>query len=118
MGGTSWSFLSCDGKLCVPIELGRGAQGTSHVASGKSSHHSSCKGHLRISLESLQVYWALSQVEVGNSGLPFIFARDLGVPIEFQQGSQASPRFAEWISAFLSSCKRGVRPPVELMQGK
>ena len=38
-------------------------------------------------------------------------------PIEFRQGSRASSPDEAWNSAFLSSCKRGVRPPVELRGG-
>ena len=34
--------------------------------------------------------------------------------MEFQQGNQASSRVEAWNSAFLSSCKRGVRTPAEL----
>ena len=39
--------------------------------------------------------------------------RNLGVPIEFQQGSQASSHVEAWKSTFHSSFKRGVRPLVE-----
>ena len=40
--------------------------------------------------------------------------RDLRVHIEVQQGSQSSSPLETWNSTFLSSCKRGVKPPVEL----
>ena len=43
--------------------------------------------------------------------------RDFGFPIEFQQGSQTSSYVEPWNPTFLSSCKRGVRPPVELRWG-
>ena len=39
------------------------------------------------------------------------------VPMEFQQGSQASSCVEAWNSAFLSSCKMGVRPPVDFRWG-
>ena len=38
---------------------------------------------------------------------------DLGFPIEFEQWSQALSPVETWNSAFPSSCKRVVRPPVE-----
>ena len=41
---------------------------------------------------------------------------DLRVPMEFQQGSQASSHVETWNSASLSRCKRGVRLPVEWTQ--
>ena len=38
----------------------------------------------------------------------------LGVPMQFQQRSQASSRVETWNSTFLSRCKMGVRLPVKL----
>ena len=84
---------------------------------GKSGLLSSLKGHLRISLESLQGNKSSSSVEVGISVLHSSFNRDLGVPIEFHQNNQASSHFEAWNSFFLSSCKSGVRPSVELRWG-
>ena len=43
--------------------------------------------------------------------------RDLGVPSEFQQGRQDSSYVEAWNSTLFSSCKRVVRPPVELRRG-
>ena len=37
--------------------------------------------------------------------------------MQFQTGSQVSTCVEAWNSAFLSSCKRGFRPPVELNWG-
>ena len=54
---------------------------------------------------------------MGNSRLLSSCNRDLGVPIEFQWGSQTSSHFETWNSTFLSSGIRGVRPPVELRRG-
>ena len=84
---------------------------------GKSGLLSSLKGHLRISLESLQGNKSSSSVEVGISVLHSSCNRDLGVPIEFHQNNQASSHFEAWNSFFLSSCKSGVRPSVELRWG-
>ena len=43
--------------------------------------------------------------------------RDLGLPIKLQLASQALSGVEAWNSAFLSSCQRGVRPPVEFRRG-
>ena len=43
--------------------------------------------------------------------------RDLGLPVKAQLGSQASSGVEAWNSAFLWSCKRGVRPPVKFRRG-
>ena len=109
--------MSCSEKHWVPLNLQRGPQGASSIASGNSGHRSSCEGHLRISLESLQRNRESSQVEAGNSGLLSSCGRDLGVPIELHQKSQASSRDKAWNFTFLSSCKRDVRPPVKFRRG-
>ena len=54
---------------------------------------------------------------MGNSGFLSSFDGDLGVPIEFQLGSQVSSHAEAWNSAFLSSCKRDVGLPLELRRG-
>ena len=41
---------------------------------------------------------------------------DLGLPLEWQQGSQDSSGVEVGKSCFLSSCSRGVKPPLELQQ--
>ena len=43
--------------------------------------------------------------------------RQLGVLVEFKQGSQALSHFEVWHSGFLSRCKRAVMPPVVFRQG-
>ena len=60
---------------------------------------------------------ASSRVEVGNLGFVFSCDRDLGIPIEFQLGSQASSHVEAWNFAFLSSSKKGVGPLVQFMWG-
>ena len=82
------------------------------VASGKSSLHSSCEGPFGIPLLSVQGHTS-SQVEVGTSGFLSSSDMDLGVPMEFQQGSQASSHVETWNSASLSRFQRGTRLPVE-----
>ena len=41
---------------------------------------------------------------------------DLGLPLEWQQGSQDSSGVEVGKSCFLSSCSRGVGPPLTLQQ--
>ena len=57
---------------------------------------------------------ASSRVEAGTSGFLSISDINLGVSVEFEQGSQASSCVEAWNSACLSSCEWGVRPLVEL----
>ena len=54
-GGISWIFSSCGGRLGIPLQVPRGSQGASCVASGKSSLYLSCEMECRIALESRQV---------------------------------------------------------------
>ena len=54
---------------------------------------------------------------MGSSGFLSSSDMDLGVPMEIQQGSQASSHVEAWNKAFLLSCKRGVRTPVKFSQG-
>ena len=56
--GTSLFFSSC-GRI---LELGRGNQGVSGVAPGKSNLHSRCEGELWIALGSVQGKYTLSRV--------------------------------------------------------
>ena len=56
-------FTSCSGKIEVLLELRQGPQGTSRVASGKSSLLLSFEGVHGIALESLQENWASSHIE-------------------------------------------------------
>ena len=64
-------LLSCSVKLEVLLELRWGPQGTSRVASGKSSLLSSFEKEANIALEVLQGNRASSGVEGGN--LAFFF---------------------------------------------
>ena len=57
---------------------------------------------------------ASGQLEAGSSVFLSSADLDLGVPMEFQQGSQTSSCLETWKSAFLSSYKSSFRFPVEL----
>ena len=56
---------------------------------------------------------AVSSVQLGNSVFVSIRGWDLGLPIKVQLGNQASSGVEARNSALLSSCQRGVRPPIE-----
>ena len=77
----------------------------------------SCEGPLGIPLKSVQWKRALSRDEAGTSGFFSCSDVDLRECMQFQTGSQISICVEAWNSAFLSSCKRGFRPPVELNWG-
>ena len=67
-----------------------GTSVTCLLASGKPSLHVSCEGPLGIPLLSLPELRSSPEVEAGTSGFFSCADRDLGVPMEFQQGTQAS----------------------------
>ena len=85
----SWIFTSCGRKLRVPLELQRGPQGPARGASGKSCLPTSCEGPLRIPLQSLLGARYSSGVKARTSGTSQVLT---------------------WISGFLWSFHRGVRP--------
>ena len=53
-GRIPWFSSRFGRKFGVPLELRRGPQGSTRIASGKSGLISSCDGHLGISRKSLQ----------------------------------------------------------------
>ena len=54
---------------------------------------------------------------MGNLGFLSSCNRDLRVPLELQEGSQALSHVEAWTSTFLSSGNRDISPPVELRWG-
>ena len=82
-GRLSWVVSSCSRKLGVPLELRRGPQGPTHVASGTLSLHSSCEGPLGTPLPAVQAHRESSRVEAGTSVFLSSSHMDLGVPMEF-----------------------------------
>ena len=120
-----------------------GPQGTSRVASGNSSHLSSCEGQHRIALESLQGNRASSRIEGESHGVSRVSARSfrflsscdgdlreplisgkssllssfkghLRIPLMWLQGYRASSQFEARNSGVLSSCYRTLRVPIEV----
>ena len=87
------------------------------MASGKSSLHASCKGPLRIPLQSVPGLRCSSRAKVATSGFLSSADMDLGHPMEFPQGSQASSRKDTCKSAFCSIWKSSARLPVQLTSG-
>ena len=84
------------------------------MALGKSSLHASCEGFLRIPLQSVPRPRSSSGADSETSGFHSIADMDLGVPMAFQPGSQASSLVEGCKSAFVLSCNSSVRLPVEL----
>ena len=87
------------GNLVVFLKLRWIALGLSRVSMGTSGNLSCClrevksfklRAALRIPNNLLQGNRASSLLEVGNSWYLSSFDMDLGVPVEFHQGSQAS----------------------------
>ena len=103
----SLAFLSiCDGDLMDLIVFPRRSQVSFRVARGTSGFLSSSRRGIGPCLEFC---WSTQCSVLGD--------RDLGLPLKVQQGSQASCGVGAWNSAFLSSCQRGGRPPVEFRRG-
>ena len=113
-GRISCFVSSYSRNLGVPLELRGGPQGPARVASGKSSLHAICEGSLQIPLQSVPCLRSSSGAEAGTSGFLSNSDKDLGVPMEFQQGRLASSYVDTWKFALFSSCKSRVRLPVEL----
>ena len=109
-GGTSWFFSCCGGIL----KLGRGTQGASRIASGKSSLHSSCEGELEI---SLQGKYTSSRLLSRNSLFLSSGNRDLGVVFTVHPGIQASSQVEAKNSALLLSCDGYLLEPIEWPKG-
>ena len=107
-------FSSSGRKFGVPLELRQGPQGPVRIASGNSSLHASCEGHLGIPLQSVPGPRSSSGAEAATSSFLSSADMDLRVPTEFPQGSQALSRTETCKSAFLSTCNSSVRLPVEL----
>ena len=119
--GISWFFSSCGGKLGIHLELRQGPQGTSPVASGKSSLLSSCERENGIAPESQQGNHASTRLSgkscggaLGCSGFLLICDVDVREPLTLLQGSEASFQVARGTSGFLSSHCRRIRPHLKL----
>ena len=113
-GRISWFFLSCGWKLGVPLELRWGPQGTTHVPSGKSSLHTSCKRPLRIPLQSVpgpSLHLKLRPEPQGSAPGPTWIS---GFLWGIHRGVRASSRVEPCKSPLHSSQKSSVRLPVVL----
>ena len=65
----------------VPLELRRGPQAPTHLASGKASLHANCEESLGIPLPSFLGPKSSYEAETGTSGFLSSADVDLGVPI-------------------------------------
>ena len=90
--GISGTRSCCLRKGLSPCKMHGASQDSSAVPSGPSS----------------------CSVEAGTSGFLSSADMDLGVSMEFPQGSQVSSRVEICLSPFLSSFNSSVRLPVEL----
>ena len=79
-GGILWFASSCGWRLEIPLQVPRGPQGASRVASGKSSIHSSCEGECGSALESWQGNQASIRMEGGISRCSLSCGRKCGFP--------------------------------------
>ena len=75
-----WFVSSCGWRLEIPLQVPRGTQGASRVASGKSSLHSSCEGEHGSALESRQGNQASIHMEGGISRCFSSCSRKCGFP--------------------------------------
>ena len=110
--GFSWFFSSCSRRFGILLQLFRGTQGVSHVASGKLILHVSCDGPLGVPLPSVQGPRSSSGAEARTSSFLSSADMDLGVPMEFNRGVRPrlvwrhgtllSSRAVKVVSGFLS----------------
>ena len=112
-GRTSWISRVAEGAL----DLRRGPLGPTLVASGKASPHASCMGPLGIPLPSMPGPKTLCGVGAGTSALLSSADMDLGVLLEYPQGSQSSSRMGACTCAFLPSCSSSVTLPFAWIKG-
>ena len=103
-GRVSWFFSSCSRNPGVPLELRQGPQEMAPVASGKSCLRASYEGPLWIPLQSVPGPRSPSEAEAATSGFLSNADMDLGVPMEFPQGSLATSLMETCKSALLTSC--------------
>ena len=87
-------FLSCGGKLVVPLECRRVYWGNFCVAYRMSSTLLRLKREGGISLETLQQKRASSGIEGRISWFFSSCGRKLGVPLKFRRGPQGPARLA------------------------
>ena len=112
-GRISWFFSSCTRKLEVPLELRCGPQGPDCVASVKPVSIRVVRGLSEFLSNRCWVLCPHLELRPASSFLSSA-DKDLGVPMEFPQGSQASSRVETFKYTFHSSCNNSVRLPVEL----
>ena len=86
-GVVAWCFLSCNGNLGYILELRWGWPFKTPVCSGTSGLFISWEGHLRILLEDYQGNRDASRHEAGDPGSLSSCHRNIGIPINFQEGS-------------------------------
>ena len=109
-------FLSCSGKLGVPLDLPRRLQGTSRVASGKLRLLLRCEWQRWNALKSLQENQTSSRIEGESGGVSRVAACSSGF-LSSCHGPQGTSPVASGNSSLLSSSEgeRGIA--LEALQG-
>ena len=123
-GGIPWFLSSCSGNLGVPLKFGWGHQGTSRVASGKSSLLSSCMGMRRLLLSHYREIGPHLVLRGESCGFSHVAARSLGFLLscngDFREllvlphGIQVSFLVVSRCTGVLSSHCRGIGPHLTL----
>ena len=83
-------FLELPQEVWVPSSCHRDLREPLMLSLGSQESFTSCEGPLRVPLYLVQSTRASSRVEAGTSGFLFSSDMEIGVPMEFQQGSQAT----------------------------
>ena len=103
-GVVSYDFLSCGRNLGYIRELERGWPLEIKLCSEKSGIRCSYEGHVRNLNKAWQGNTDTSGCEVGDQGSLSSFQNDIGIPINFQEGS-GLVSFEALNSTSLSRCK-------------
>ena len=123
-GGIPWFLSSCSGNLGVLLKLGRGHQGTSRVASGKSSLLSSCMGVRGLLSSHYREIGSHLALRGESCGFSHVAARSLGFLLScdgdfrellmLPQGIQVSFLVVSRCTGVLSNHCRGIGPHLTL----
>ena len=112
-GRISWLFSSCSKKLEVPLQLRWGPQGPALVSQESPVCMRVTRG-LSVFLSRQSQGLGPHRAEASTSGFLSRADMDLGVPMEFPQGSLSSSHVETCKYTFLLSCNNSVKLPVLL----
>ena len=115
-GEVSWFFSSCGRTLGYILQLRQGWPFKTRVCSVMVGLLSSCEGHLRILLRLFTAIGTPLDLR-RETQFPFPVATRIFGFLSILKSSQALSPFEALNSAFLSSCQKYVRPPIEMRRG-